>query len=78
MGSDGLCAVHGLLYSFKLNIIPHYDPSHGCHRDFDMALKGMGLKQMWVFAIDAFQPAPWALEIRRKVPCLEDSHEEAL
>ena len=48
LGSDGRTGVHSLIYYFKLNVSVWNDASHGCNRDWQLALKAAGL---WGFGL---------------------------
>lgn len=60
-GSDGMAAMHALRYGFHMNISPHFDSSHGAHKDYDAAISAVGLRQfMILFLISVNLPhGPW-------------------
>jgi hypothetical protein len=58
MGSDGLCAHHGLSYYYQVNTTRWCDLSHATHKDFDLLLKGLGLHKMWI-VVDLHEPSSW-------------------
>lgn len=48
LGSDGNCGYHSLERHFAVNCDQFNDPNHGCNRDYDLAVKSVGL---WGFAL---------------------------
>ena len=48
LGSDGVAAMHALMFHFLICIWMMPDPSHGCNRDVDLAICHLGLKPFWL------------------------------
>ena len=50
LGPDNLCAINALQRNpeWRANVCMIGDPSHGAHRDLDLALKGANLWKLWV------------------------------
>ena len=42
LGSDGVAAMHALMYGFFMCLWLQPDPSHGCNRDVDLAICHLG------------------------------------
>ena len=48
LGSDGVAAMHALMYGLLICLWLMPDPSHGCNRDVDLTICHLGLKPFWL------------------------------
>lgn len=53
LGPDGVCGVHALQRKpeWLANLTVWPDPGHGIHKDFDAALRGLGLQNLWLVLV---------------------------
>ncbi len=67
LGSDGVCGWHALAWGFDINTVLYPDPSHGCQRTMENALKQGGVWEFWLLCMITWnlEFGPWQEEGRR-------------